>query len=101
MKTAAEGNNVFKMLNDPPLQRHKLGTIILNGDAHKRQGNHLSKILWVLSHYTAIKVIQHCHNSDYKCTQGPPTPTPPTPRQPIAEETIIINGDAHTRKETI
>ena len=32
MKTAAEGNNVFKMLNDPPPQRHKLGTIILNGD---------------------------------------------------------------------
>ena len=82
MKTAAEGNNVFKMLNDPPLQRHKLGTIILNGDAHKRKGNHLSNILWVLSHYTAIKVIQHCHNSDYKCTQGPPTPTPPPPASP-------------------
>ena len=46
MKTAAEENNVFYMLNDPPPQRHKLGTIILNGDAPKRKGNHLSNILW-------------------------------------------------------
>ena len=46
MKTATEENNVFKMLNAAPPQRHKLGTIILNGDAHKRQENHLSNILW-------------------------------------------------------
>ena len=46
MNTAAEENNVFKMLNDLPPQRHKLGTIILNGDAPKRKGNHLSNILW-------------------------------------------------------
>ena len=46
MNTAAEENNVFKMLNDLPPQRRKLGTIILNGDAHKRKGNHLSKFLW-------------------------------------------------------
>ena len=46
MTTAAEDNNVFKMLNDHPPQRHKLGTIILNGDAPKRKGNHLSNILW-------------------------------------------------------
>ena len=46
METAAEENNVFKMLNDIPPQRHNLGTIILNGDAHKRKGNHLSNIRW-------------------------------------------------------
>ena len=46
MQTAAEENNVFKMLNDPPPQRHKLGTIILNGHAPKRKGHHLSNILW-------------------------------------------------------
>ena len=46
MNTAAEENNVFKMLNDLPPQRHKLGTIILNGDAHKRKEHHLSNILW-------------------------------------------------------
>ena len=46
MSTAAEENNVFKMLNDPTPQRHKLGTIILNGDAPKRKGNHLSNIHW-------------------------------------------------------
>ena len=45
MKTAAEENNVLKMLNDPPPQRHKLGTIILNGDAPKRKGNHLINIV--------------------------------------------------------
>ena len=46
MKIDAEANNVFKMLNDPPPQRHKLGTIILNGDAPKRKGTQLSNILW-------------------------------------------------------
>ena len=46
MKTAAEENNVFEMLNDPPPQRHKLGTILLHGDAPKRKGNHLSNIFW-------------------------------------------------------
>ena len=46
METAVGENNVFKMLNDPPPQRHKLGTIILNGDAHKRNEYHLSHILW-------------------------------------------------------
>ena len=46
METAAEENNVFQMLNDPPAQRHKLGTIILNGDDHKRKENHLNNIVW-------------------------------------------------------
>ena len=41
METAAEEHHVFKMLNDLPPQRHKLGTIILNGDTHKRQEHHL------------------------------------------------------------
>ena len=30
-----------------------------------------------ISDYTTIKATQHCHNSDYRCTQGPPTPTSP------------------------
>ena len=30
-----------------------------------------------ISDYTTIKATQHCHNSDYKCAQGPPTPTGP------------------------
>ena len=46
MKTDAEANNVFKMLNGHPPQRHKLGTIILNGDTQKRKEHHLSNILW-------------------------------------------------------
>ena len=38
METAVEDNNVFKMLNDLPPQKHKLGTIILNGDApHEKE----------------------------------------------------------------
>ena len=46
MKTATEENNVFKMLNAAPPQRHKLGTIILNGDDHKRKENHSNNIVW-------------------------------------------------------
>ena len=46
MKTATEENNVFKMLNAAPPQRHKLGTMILNGDDHKRKENHLNNIVW-------------------------------------------------------
>ena len=64
MTTAAEENNVLKMLNDPPLQRHKLGTIILNGDVHKRNENHLSNILWG-SHRgsaAATEVTARCQN---------------------------------------
>ena len=45
MNTDAEANNVFKMLNDHPPQRRKLGTIILDGDAPTLKGNHLSNIL--------------------------------------------------------
>ena len=48
MKTAAEEHNVFKMLNDLPSQRHMPGSILLNGDAHKRKGNQLRNILWGL-----------------------------------------------------
>ena len=36
----------FEMLNGHPPQRHKLGTIILNGDTQKRKEHHLSNILW-------------------------------------------------------
>ena len=46
METAVGENKVFKTLNDPPPQRHKLGTIIINGDVHKRNENHLSNIRW-------------------------------------------------------
>ena len=45
METAVEENNVFQMLNDSPPQLHKLGTIFITGDAHKRNENHLSNIL--------------------------------------------------------
>jgi len=45
METAVEENNVFQMLNDSPPQLHKLGTIFITGDAHKRNEIHLSNIL--------------------------------------------------------
>ena len=44
METAVGENIFLKMLNDPPLQRHKLETIIINGDAHKRK-----ETIWVTS----------------------------------------------------